>query len=168
MTTKLEKMLEEADRGLSSATGLLTKMLRGVWRDLGLNNAHIDMLITQWLDDPDNQYQQDQTKLHNAKGNIRKDLEKDDTTWKIFVRNLRILRPAEVRFVVNIRFRNGRKFKQVAVMRPPQSKKYGSDFIFEENPDQYDEDGNHSSEPEYTAPNGLKINQIEFEKDEIK
>ena len=168
MVTKLERMLEEADRGLSSASGTLTKMLRALWRDLGLNNAHVDMLITQWLDDPDNQYNQDQTKLHNAKGNIRKDLEKDDTTWRIFVRNLRILRPVEVRFVVNIRFRNDRKFKQMAIMRPPQTKGYDSDFIFEEHPEDYDEDGNHSSEPEYTAPNGLKINQIEFETDEVK
>ena len=166
MTTKLEKMLEEADRGLSSASGTLSKMLRGIWRDLKLNNAHIDMLITQWLDDPDNQYQQDQIKLHNAKGNIRKDLEKDDTTWKIFVRNLRILRPLEVRFVVNIKFRNDRSFKQVAIMRPPQNKKYVSDFIFEEHPENYDVDGNHISEKNYTAPNGVKINQIEFEKSE--
>lgn len=179
--TKLEKLLMDDDKGVSSGTGALSKILRSFWKDIGLSHQHLAALIDAWLEDPNNEFEQDQTKVNNSRGNIRKDNEKDTLTWKIFTRNLRILRPLEVRFLVRLRFKNGATFRQVAVMRPHSSSKYNSDFIFdsknkvEDGEDgfelkdaaDYDDEGFHKSEKEYTAPNGLKINQIEFENPDV-
>lgn len=172
--TKLEKLLASEDKGTSSGKGALSKILRSFWKDIGLSHQHIATLIDAWLEDPNNEFEQDLTKINNNRGNARKDNERDELTWKIFTRNLRILRPLEVRFLVRIRFKNGATFRQIATMKPPSSAKYNSDFIFDKNfdPDDpwelkdakdYDDEGFHKSEKEYTAPNGLKINQIKFE-----
>lgn len=175
--TKLEKLLMDDDKGVSSGTGALSKILRSFWKDIGLSHQHLAALIDAWLEDPNNEFEQDQTKINNSRGNIRKDNEKDKLTWKIFTRNLRILRPLEVRFLVRLKFKNGATFRQVAVMRPHSSSKYNSDFIFDQKEEDedvedgfelkdaadYDDEGFHKSEKEYTAPNGLKINQIEWE-----
>ena len=175
--TKLEKLLMDDDKGVSSGSGALSKILRSFWKDIGLSHQHLAALIDAWLEDPNNEFEQDQTKINNSRGNIRKDNEKDKLTWKIFTRNLRILRPLEVRFLVRLKFKNGATFRQVAVMRPHSSSKYNSDFIFDQKEEDedvedgfelkdaadYDDEGFHKSEKEYTAPNGLKINQIEWE-----
>ena len=159
--TKLEKLLIEDDRGVSSGSGALSKILRSFWKDIGLTHQHVTALIDAWLDDPNHQFEQDQTKINNSRGNLRKDHEKDELTWKLFCRNLRVLRPLEVRFLIRLRFKNGATFRQVATMRPPSSKKYNSDFIFDKkNVDDednfelqdardYDDEGYHKSEKEY-------------------
>ena len=159
--TKLEKLLIEDDRGVSSGSGALSKILRSFWKDIGLTHQHITALIDAWLDDPNHQFEQDQTKINNSRGNLRKDHEKDELTRKLFCRNLRVLRPLEVRFLIRLRFKNGATFRQVATMRPPSSKKYNSDFIFDKkNVDDedhfelqdardYDDEGYHKSEKEY-------------------
>lgn len=162
--TKLEKLLAEDDKGTSSGRGALSKILRSFWKDIGLTHQHIAALIDAWLEDPNHEFEQDQTKINNSRGNLRKDNEKDELTWKLFTRNLRILRPLEVRFLVRLKFKNGATFRQVATMKPPSSSKYNSDFIFdkkeEEDDDlfelqdasEYDDEGFHKSEEEYTAP----------------
>ena len=159
--TKLEKLLIEDDRGVSSGSGALSKILRSFWKDIGLTHQHITALIDAWLDDPNHQFEQDQTKINNSRGNLRKDHEKDELTWKLFCRNLRVLRPLEVRFLIRLRFKNGATFRQVATMRPPSSKKYNSDFIFDKkNVDDedhfelqdardYDDEGNNKSKKKY-------------------
>lgn len=173
--TKLEKLLMDDDRGVSSGVGALSKILRSFWKDIGLSHQHLTALIDAWLDDPNNEFDQDQTKINNSRGNVRKDNENDQLTWKIFTRNLRILRPVEVRFLVRLKFKNGATFRQIATMRPHSSKKYNSDFIFDkkdegddgfelQDANDYDDEGFHKSEKEYTAPNGVKVNQIDFEK----
>lgn len=172
MPTKLQELLDDDNKGLSSpGVKTLSKMMRGLWRDLGLNYAQVAMLIQHWLDDPNNQFDDDKTKINNTRGNVRKDLERDDPTWRIFIRNLRILRPVEIRFLIRLKFRNDRTVRQVAVMRPPkvQFKKevlqqLDLEDLFEiEDAKDYDDEGFHKSEPEYTAPNGVKINQVKFE-----
>ena len=159
--TKLEKLLIEDDRGVSSGSGALSKILRSFWKDIGLTHQHITALIDAWLDDPNHQFEQDQTKINNSRGNLRKDHEKDELTWKLFCRNLRVLRPLEVRFLIRLRFKNGATFRQVATMRPPSSNKYNSDFIFDkknvddeddfelQDAKDYDDEGFHKSEKEY-------------------
>jgi hypothetical protein len=158
MPTKLESLLDEDNKGMMNAgVKTLSKMLRGFWRDIGLNHAQIALLIQHWLDDPNNQYEDDLTKVNNARGNIRKDLEKDDMTWRIFIRNLRILRPVEIRFLVRIKFRNDRTFRQVAVMRPPEvkfdkeaMKAVELDDLFDlDDPNDYDDEGYHKSESDF-------------------
>ena len=73
--TKLEKLLIEDDRGVSSGSGALSKILRSFWKDIGLTHQHITALIDAWLDDPNHQFEQDQTKINNSRGNLRKDHE---------------------------------------------------------------------------------------------
>lgn len=153
--TKLEQLFEESDYGVMSATGALSKMLRGFWKDIGLTHLHINQLIDKWLEDPSNEYEQDPTKINNARGNVRKDKEKDDSTWKVFLRNLRILRPQEVRFLVRLKFKNGSSYRQVATMRPRSTNQFNSDQIINtvkwsyidedqmlvETPEHYDDEG---------------------------
>ena len=161
MPTKLETLLDDENKGmLNAGVKTLSKMLRGFWRDIGLNHAQIALLIQHWLDDPNNQFEEDKTKINNARGNIRKDLERDDPTWRLFVRNLRRLRPVEIRFLVRLKFRNDRTFRQVAVMRRPEIKfdsqaikDVDLDDLFEtKDPNDYDDEGYHKSEPEYSPP----------------
>lgn len=178
--TKIEKLLEDDDKGVSSASGALSKILRSFWKDMGWNHFHVKTLFDLWVQDPNQEFDQDPTKLNNSLGNIRKDFERDELTWKLFTRNLRIMRPLEVRFLVRIKFKNGHTFRQIAVMKPYNYKHFNSDFAFKDRKPiisdedswelkdyrDYDDEGFHKSEKDYTAPNGIKINQIEFEKSE--
>ena len=161
--TKLEKLFDESDYGVSTATGSLSKILRGFWREIGLTHLHINQLIDKWLEDPANEYEQDTTKINNSRGNIRKDNEKDDSTWKIFLRNLRMLRPKEVRFLIRLKFKNGATYRQVATMHPRSTNDYNSDKLFQElkwtfvdedgfvqqEADDYDDEGHRKDEPDY-------------------
>ena len=130
--TKLEQLFEESDYGVSSATGALSKMLRGFWKDIGLTHLHVNQLIDKWLEDPSNEFEQDPTKINNSRGNIRKDKEKDDSTWKVFLRNLRIMRPQEVRFLIRLKFKNGSSYRQVATMRPRSTNQFNSDAVIKD------------------------------------
>lgn len=168
--TKLEKLFDESDYGVSTATGSLSKILRGFWKEIGLTHLHINQLIDKWLEDPANEYEQDTTKINNSRGNIRKDNEKDDSTWKIFLRNLRMLRPKEVRFLIRLKFKNGATYRQVATMHPRSTNDYNSDEIFkelkwqfidedgfiQEDPVNYDDEGHRKDEPDY-IPRSLCI-----------
>ncbi len=161
--TKLERLFDETDYGVSTASGSLTKMLRGFWRDVGFTHLHLNQLIDKWLEDPANEYEQDTTKINNSRGNIRKDNEKDDSTWKIFLRNLRMLRPKEVRFLIRLKFKNGETYRQVATMHPRSTNDYNSDKIFKElkwefvdedgfvqrEANDYDDEGHRKDEPDY-------------------
>ena len=155
--TKLEKLFDEPDYGVSTANGSLSKILRGFWQQMGLSHLYINQLIDKWLEDPANEYEQDTTKINNARGNIRKDNEKDDSTWKVFLRNLRMMRPLEVRFLIRLMFKDGSTFRQVAIMRPPSTDEYNSDFLFKKDDDgfvhvdaeDYDDEGVHKDEKDF-------------------
>lgn len=161
--TKLERLLEEDDKGVSSANGALSKILRTFWKDLGFRHEQIGVLMEKWLEDPANEYDQEPTKLNNSRGNLRKDHERDDLTWKLFTRNLRVMYPLEVRFLIRLRLKNGSTYRQVAIMRPPSSKKFNSDNVFKdlqwhsldedgfthEDPSNYDDEGFKEGEEGY-------------------
>ena len=167
--TKLEQLFDEPDYGVSTANGSLSKILRGFWRDMGLTHLHINQLIDKWLEDPANEYEQDTTKINNARGNIRKDNEKDDSTWKVFLRNLRMMRPLEVRFLIRLMFKNGETYRQVAIMRPRSTGQFNSDFIFEKgadedgfvnkDPNDYDDEGHHRDEKEF-LPKNICVHEV--------
>ncbi len=171
--TKLERLLAADDRGVSSGNGALAKIYRSFWKAIGLSHQHMATLIDAWLDDPNQEFEQDQKSINNSRGNLRKDSEKDELTWKIFTRNLRVLRPQEVRFLVRIKFKNGATFRQIAFMRPPNSSKYNSDFLFEKqgrdpneeiwqmgNAEEFDDEGFHKSEKEYDDSDAKMIESL--------
>lgn len=112
MATKLEDILRRKDKGKSSAPGILAKVFRGFLAELDINYDQINTLMTAWLADPTNKHERDAATQANARGNLRKDIERDDNTWKIFFRLLCLLRPKYIEIEFRLGFHNGTVVKQ--------------------------------------------------------
>ena len=161
--TKLFRLLEDANKGISSANGALSKILRTLWKDLGFSYEQMGMLMEKWLADPANEYDPDPTSINNSRGNLRKDHERDDLTWKLFLRNLRVMYPKEVRFLFRLRFKDGTTYRQVAIMRPPSSHKFNSDEVIKNVKwDYLDEDGFCHTTASIFDDEGLKEGEEDY------
>lgn len=176
--TKLIRLFEDPDKGFNMSNNTLVKVLRGFWRDLGLSHLNMNQLIDKWLEDPNNMTDDDKSKtLSNLKGNLRKDNERDTVTWHIFMRNLRLLRPKEIRILFKIKFRDGSVFRQIATAAPPSTNKHNSDGIISSlpwrqhigdgnddglilhDPNDFDEELNYKTEPTFLPNDAIIVNK---------
>lgn len=129
MATKLEDILKRKDKGKSSANGILAKVFRGFLAELDLDYRQINILMDRWLKNPDNGFSTDPTTQANARGNLRKDIERDENTWKIFYRLLCLLRPQWIEVEFRLGFRDGVVKRQV--IRQPLTESENDSNAFE-------------------------------------
>ena len=115
MANRLSELMEMQDRGARFATNVLSRAFRDMVRDLEINKEYIHVLMEVYLRDPARQIESGETgpidpnKLANDRGNLKKEIEKDEYTIKVFMKLMRMLRFKEFSMTFNGEWYDGRK-----------------------------------------------------------
>jgi hypothetical protein len=102
MNEELTRMLKLPDKGASEASGVLSKLWRGILVDLDVTHYTWGSLMLRYLNDPRNGIPRDVKDKSSARGNLNKELKRPRMTWKVFLKGLRFLGPVRIEFVVKL------------------------------------------------------------------
>jgi hypothetical protein len=108
MNQDLEDILKASDKKVKFAVGPLAKLYRQILADINMNSTKMNDLIRKWLDDPRNNIPKDKKMQSSERGNRVKEMAREDMTWRVFLRNLRILSPVKVELQVRMHWQWGR------------------------------------------------------------
>lgn len=96
MSNRLTELMSMDDRGARLARNVLTRAFRDMLTELSIDNEYLTVLTEVFLLDPSRQIDtSDQTKIANDRGNVKKEMEKDEFTIKVFLKLMRLLRLKE-------------------------------------------------------------------------
>ena len=96
MSNRLTELMSMDDRGARLARNVLTRAFRDMLTELSIDNEYLTVLTEVFLLDPSRQIDtNDQTKIANDRGNVKKEMEKDEFTIKVFLKLMRLLRLKE-------------------------------------------------------------------------
>ena len=99
---KITHTLNLPDKGVSEASGALSKLFRKITDDIKLNPNQWGVLMVRYLNDPRNDVKKDVKDKSSARGNLNKELMRTSMTWKVFRKGLRFLGPTWIRFEVHM------------------------------------------------------------------
>lgn len=113
MSNKLAKLMARPDRGANVAANVLTKAFRDVLADAGITYPQLRVLIEHYLNSPERHADGsvDRNKINNERGNLLKEVERDEYTFKVFIKLLQILRLKECTITINGKFHDGSAIK---------------------------------------------------------
>lgn len=96
MSNRLAELMSMDDRGARLARNVLTRAFRDMLSELAVDNEYLAVLTEVFLHDPSRQIDTtDQNKIANDRGNVKKEMEKDEFTIKVFLKLMRLLRLKE-------------------------------------------------------------------------
>lgn len=96
MSNRLAELMAADDRGARLARNVLTRAFRDMLTELGVDYPYLTVLTEVFLLDPSRQIDtSDQNKIANDRGNVKKEMEKDEFTIKVFMKLVRLLRLKE-------------------------------------------------------------------------
>lgn len=98
---KLRELMERPDKGARSSENLLTLIFRDLLTELEVTERQLLLLMETYLRDPRRDIEDDvrndpqkfAVKLANDRGNLRKEIERDEFTFKVFMKLIEMLRP---------------------------------------------------------------------------
>lgn len=100
------------DKGARFAENWLTRSWRDAIADLDLDEDSLHMLSSQYLKNRSRQLAEDNTvnevKLANDKGNLKKEIEKDKYTNKVWTKLWEIIRPKVMTVTINAEWHDGK------------------------------------------------------------
>jgi hypothetical protein len=101
------------DRGAGFAGDWLSRSWRDAVADLNVDIDSLNRLSEQYLRNKSRQLTEDNTvnevKLANDKGNLKKEIENDHYTAKVWLKLWRIIRPKTMTLTVNAEWHDGKK-----------------------------------------------------------
>lgn len=103
----IKNTLDKPDRGLRQATGELSKLFRKILFERDIEARQWDTLMRRYLSDSGNHIPDNSRDQSTTRGNLNKELNKRDMTWKTFVKGLKFLGAVSVKFSVTIKWPNG-------------------------------------------------------------
>lgn len=94
MANRLTELMQRPDRGARLAQNVLTRAFRDMLTQLDIDEGRLTILTEVYLRDPKRRKDAkiDQNKLANDRGNLKKELEKDEFTIKVFLKLMKLLR----------------------------------------------------------------------------
>ena len=115
MANKLAELMDSQDKGARFAENVLTRSFRDMLKELGINMEELHVLMEVYLRDPARQLEMgyersiDPNKLANDRGNLKKEIEKNEFTIKVFMKLMRMLRLKEFSMTFNAEWYDGQK-----------------------------------------------------------
>ncbi len=100
-------LLNDLDKGVKEARGVLSVLWRQLLMARSIDGWQWDKLMRDYLADPRNGIQNNSRDRSSARGNLNKELKRDDMTWRVFLKALNFLGPVRVVFTVDITFKDG-------------------------------------------------------------
>ena len=113
MANRLTELMESRDKGARFADNVLTRAFRDMLKELGINMEELHVLMEVYLRDPSRQIETngektiDPNKLANDRGNLKKEIEKNEFTIKVFMKLMRMLRLKEFSMTFNAEWYDG-------------------------------------------------------------
>lgn len=102
--SEMEIVMALPDRGINKAkgvSGVLTRMWRQMLADHALTLEQIDNLITSYIYNPRNGVPNNRRDQISARGNLTKEIFKEQMSWKVFCKALRVL--GVIKFEISIK-----------------------------------------------------------------
>ena len=112
-----QDLLNDPDKRVREARGVLSVLWRQLLMVLNIDGWRWDKLMRKYLADPRNGIQNNSRDRSSARGNLNKELKRDDMTWRVFLKALTFLDPCRVVFTVKITFHDGRTFNVTAKLK---------------------------------------------------
>lgn len=112
-----QDLLNDPDKRVREARGVLTVLWRQLLFVLSIDGWRWDKLMRKYLADPRNGIQNNSRDRSSARGNLNKELKKDDMSWRVFLKALRFLDTVRVVFTVKITIQDGRTFTVSAKLK---------------------------------------------------
>lgn len=105
------RLLNLPDRGITrthGANGVLSRLFRIMWRDLGIDIPRGNSLMTNYIMDPRNGIPRNKKDQAVQRGNLTKEFIKEQMTWKVFLKGMRFLQLKKIKFTVEATHWNDR------------------------------------------------------------
>lgn len=105
---QLEGMLEDKDKSVGEATGILSRLFRQILADQNVTAMLWNKMMNAYLDDPRNRVPRDSRGRSSHRGNLNKELLKPNMTWNNFIKGIYFLNPVWAEFKITLKWRTGR------------------------------------------------------------
>lgn len=102
-----QDLLNDPDKRVREARGVLSVLWRQLLVVREIDGWRWDKLMKSFLADPRNGIQDTSRDRSSARGNLNKELKRDDMTWRVFLKALNFLAPVRVEFSVKLTFQDG-------------------------------------------------------------
>lgn len=112
-----QDLLNDPDKGVREARGVLSVLWRQLLVVREIDGWRWDRLMKNFLADPRNGIQNNSRDRSSARGNLNKELKRDDMTWRVFLKALNFLDPVRVVFTVKITFKDGTTNEVIARLK---------------------------------------------------
>lgn len=103
-----QDLLNDPDKRVGEARGVLSALFRQLLVLRDIDGWLWDRLMKSFLNDPRNGIQNNSRDRSSARGNLNKELKRDDMTWRVFLKALYFLDPVRVVFTVKVTFKDGK------------------------------------------------------------
>lgn len=102
MSDKIYDILTNPNTAIRSTSCPVARIWRNILADLGITPIHFNELLNAYLNDPANGVPKD--KRSHTRGNRLKELARDEMTWDLLMKGLKILDPEFAEFSIMLRW----------------------------------------------------------------
>lgn len=102
MSKAFKEMLDHPDKKASEATGILARIWRIMLGDLKISYEVFNRLLIAWNNDPSNGIPRLGKAYASERGNLMKEFERPDITWKVFLKGIKFLRPRKMTIRIDL------------------------------------------------------------------
>lgn len=106
----LTEMLEDPQKQLTKTygvNGILARLFRTMLRDRKIGGYKFALLMNQFLSDPRNKIPDNKKDQTSNRGNLNKEFQKGEMTWKVFFKALRLMRVVKFEITLHAVYENG-------------------------------------------------------------
>lgn len=100
-------LLNDPNKRVGEARGVLCTLWRQLMVARDVDGWRWDKYMRAFLMDPRNGIQDNSRDRSSARGNLNKELKRDDMTWRVFLKALNFLAPWRVVFSVKVYWKDG-------------------------------------------------------------
>lgn len=108
---KLIELLRLPDKGISNTAGtkgVISRLWRNILFDLDMNVLMWSKLMNEYLMDRRNRIPNNRRDMASIQGNLTKELQRPEMTWKVFCKGLRLLRVVKFDIAIKL-YRSNRQ-----------------------------------------------------------
>lgn len=100
---KINRLLTCPDKRVGEATNMLSKLFRIYLAESNIGVERYNRLVSQWLNDPANGIGKSPNRKSSHRGNLNKEILRDDMSPKVFLKTLRVTGVEEVEFTIRVK-----------------------------------------------------------------
>lgn len=112
-----QDLLNDPNKGVEEARGILASLWRQLLVMHNVDGWRWDKLMRKYLADPRNGVQNNSRDRSSRRGNLNKELKRNDMTWLVFLKALNFIDAVRVVFTVQVTFANNKTYRVSAKLK---------------------------------------------------